>query len=111
QQIDYFGFFGALIADPVAFGLPATLDTNLADACVDISKAPSNPHPNCSHFLSFDGIHPTAPVHAALARYVDGLIGVPLAAGSVPEPAMWALMVAGFGLVGTAVRRRRPIDA
>ncbi len=108
QQIDYFGFFTALAADPAAFGLPANLDTNLADACVNISVPPMNPHPNCSHFLSFDGIHPTAPVHAALARYVDGLIGVPLAAGSVPEPASWVLLVAGFGLVGTGLRRRTP---
>ena len=29
---------------------------------------------------------------------------VPLAA--VPEPASWALMIAGFGLVGAAMRRR-----
>ena len=27
--------------------------------------------------------------------------------GAVPEPAMWAMLVAGFGLVGGAVRRRR----
>ncbi len=27
---------------------------------------------------------------------------------SVPEPATWAMMVAGFGLVGVGVRRRRP---
>ena len=27
--------------------------------------------------------------------------------GAVPEPASWALLVAGFGLVGAAVRRRR----
>ncbi len=110
-QIDYFGFFSALVADPAAFGLPADLDTNLADACVDISVAPANPHPNCSHFLSFDGIHPTAPVHAALARYVDSLIGVPLAAGAVPEPANWLLMVTGFGLIGSLARRRRPTTA
>ena len=29
-------------------------------------------------------------------------------AGNVPEPATWALMVMGFGLVGVSVRRRRP---
>ncbi len=28
-------------------------------------------------------------------------------AGGVPEPASWALLIAGFGLVGTAARRRR----
>lgn len=29
--------------------------------------------------------------------------------GAVPEPATWALMIAGFGLVGTAARRRRSV--
>ena len=29
----------------------------------------------------------------------------------VPEPAAWALMIAGFGLVGSMVRRRRAIGA
>jgi PEP-CTERM motif len=29
-------------------------------------------------------------------------------AGAVPEPASWALMIAGFGLVGSAMRRRKP---
>ena len=31
--------------------------------------------------------------------------------GGVPEPASWALMVAGFGIVGTAARRRRRVLA
>lgn len=29
---------------------------------------------------------------------------------AVPEPATWAMMIAGFGLVGAAMRRRRLID-
>lgn len=39
----------------------------------------------------------------------DSLFEVSVA--SVPEPSAWALMVAGFGLVGAAVRRRRPASA
>ena len=31
--------------------------------------------------------------------------------GAVPEPASWALMVSGFGLVGASVRRRRVVAA
>ena len=32
-------------------------------------------------------------------------------AGAVPEPAAWAMMITGFGLAGTALRRRRSIAA
>jgi hypothetical protein len=27
--------------------------------------------------------------------------------GAVPEPASWAMLIAGFGLTGAAMRRRR----
>ncbi len=40
------------------------------------------------------------------AGYQDGYNGVSLAA-SVPEPASWALMLAGFAMVGGATRYRR----
>ena len=39
-------------------------------------------------------------------RFID-----PLALGGVPEPASWALMIAGFGLSGALVRRRRALTA
>lgn len=32
-------------------------------------------------------------------------------AGAVPEPASWALMIAGFGLIGSALRRRTAVLA
>jgi hypothetical protein len=32
-------------------------------------------------------------------------------AGGVPEPASWAMLIAGFGLTGAAMRRRRTIAA
>nr|WP_310523920.1 PEPxxWA-CTERM sorting domain-containing protein [Polymorphobacter sp.] len=32
---------------------------------------------------------------------------IELGTGAVPEPASWAMMIAGFGLVGAAARRRR----
>ena len=35
-------------------------------------------------------------------------IGLGILAG-VPEPESWALLVAGFGLLGAAMRRRRTI--
>ena len=30
-------------------------------------------------------------------------------AATVPEPASWALMIAGFGMVGGAIRRRASV--
>ncbi|MDW8414264.1 MAG: PEPxxWA-CTERM sorting domain-containing protein [Thermaurantiacus sp.] len=45
-------------------------------------------------------------------RYIDN-VSVPrviysaMAGRAVPEPATWGLMIAGFGLVGAALRRRR----
>jgi hypothetical protein len=30
---------------------------------------------------------------------------------AVPEPASWAMLIAGFGLVGAAARRRRTVVA
>jgi type IV pilus assembly protein PilY1 len=37
---------------------------------------------------------------------VGGEVVVPPTTGAVPEPASWAMMIAGFGLVGGAMRRR-----
>jgi hypothetical protein len=34
-----------------------------------------------------------------------------VAAGAVPEPATWAMMIAGYGLLGAAARRRRAFPA
>lgn len=40
---------------------------------------------------------------------VFGMAVAPDARGGVPEPAAWALMLAGFGLVGGALRQRKPM--
>ena len=37
---------------------------------------------------------------------VDNINYTPATAGAVPEPATWAMMIAGFGLIGGTLRRR-----
>lgn len=64
------------------------------------SNAPSNGTITLSNFVdryqSIEG-----------AGRVTSAIGRPMA--PVPEPAAWALMLAGFGVVGTAMRRRAKV--
>lgn len=43
------------------------------------------------------------------AAFNQGSVWVPGASGSVPEPASWAMMVGGFGLLGCTLRRRRQV--
>lgn len=63
------------------------------------------------------GIQRFAPPPPATAGFAQALAS-PLPAASpapsaavVPEPASWALLIAGFALVGTAMRRRSPAAA
>jgi hypothetical protein len=43
---------------------------------------------------------------AAFFAIDDFRIGLPGVAPGIPEPSSWAMLVAGFGLVGAAARRR-----
>jgi hypothetical protein len=42
---------------------------------------------------------------------IDDISGTAALAVGVPEPATWAMMIAGFGLAGGAMRRRRALAA
>jgi outer membrane lipase/esterase len=93
---DLFGYQQQLYSDPGAFGLPP-LDT--VRACLTVAGAA----PGCNGFVYFDPIHPTSQIHRAIA---DGLTDL----AAVPEPSVWASLILGFGLAGTALRRaQRPL--
>jgi hypothetical protein len=53
-------------------------------------------------------------VYVQMARVYgsfDSFGSVSVTNGAVPEPATWALMIGGFGMVGAAARRRRSMVA
>lgn len=47
---------------------------------------------------------------ASLYAFIDDFrLGTPAAAGAVPEPATWAMMLLGFGAIGGSLRRRSKV--
>jgi outer membrane lipase/esterase len=106
QIFDYFSFFNNLVSDPEDFGLPADLIVDPTRYC--LAEVAPSPNINCSQYLSFDGIHVTTGVQRAIAWQVSDQL---MLGGAVPEPASWGLMIAGFGAVGFALRRRRALLA
>ncbi len=59
-----------------------------------------------NYTFAWTGSQPTGARLASQFKLLD----LPAAPG-VPEPASWALMIAGFGFVGASMRRRAPVAA
>lgn len=95
-RFSYIDFFNRVASDPGSLGLPPLrTDRN----CIELQAQATG----CAGIFSFDGVHPTAAVQSALFRDVTRQFGL----ASVPEPQSWALMIAGFGFAGAALRRQR----
>ena len=95
-RFSYFDFYGRLFTDPADYGFGQGIITNsncLADRPV------VNGSINCAGYFSFDGTHFTAQVQRGIYRDLVQVLGV-------PEPSSWAMLIAGFGLVGAAMRRQ-----
>lgn len=97
-RFSYLDFFTRVSTDPASLGLPPQRTDITCRAA-----GPAAIAAGCVGIFSFDGTHPTAPIHQALFRDMDRQFNL---TGAIPEPATWALMLVGFGLVGGALRRR-----
>ena len=100
-RFSYLDFFARVGTDPGSLGLPPlrTDTTCRAEGQAAIDGG-------CVGIFSFDGTHPTAAVHQALLRDMNRQFNL---TGSVPEPATWAMMLFGFGLIGAGLRRRERV--
>lgn len=66
--------------------------------------------------ISFTGVRQILTVNSSDVQAPRSYNSVTLnyfepAAPAIPEPATWAMLITGFGFVGAAMRRRRPIAA
>lgn len=98
QFFDLFAYQASIYADPAAFDLPGTLD--MRNACLDVPGAAAS---GCQGYVYFDPVHPTSPVHSAIANGLIGQLGI----GAVPEPSTWFMMMLGLGMAGAGLRQRR----
>jgi hypothetical protein len=62
-----------------------------------------------SYVQAIDGFGPRS--HRLLALRSVGVQDLVVQAGGVPEPSSWAMLIAGFGLIGATARRRRRVVA
>ncbi|MFM2410098.1 MAG: hypothetical protein RL481_926 [Pseudomonadota bacterium] len=75
--------------------------------------SPGEPNNCCGgedYLHSFAGSQAWNDLQANNLGFISGYVVEYSRLGVVPEPASWALMIAGFGLVGGAMRRRQKIS-
>ena len=77
------------------FGLDTSGFANVTDACGAAAVGT-----DCNTYEFWDGIHPTAAAHMAIA---DAFVAV----ATVPEPSTWAMMILGFAGIGLLAYRRK----
>lgn len=70
--------------------------------------------PSVLHFFNDDFAVP-GEASSGFVDYIQiydaALTNQQIISGDVPEPASWAMMIAGFGLIGATMRRRRAVTA
>lgn len=99
---------------PVEFCLKDMGQTNNCNNSSNGSGLLNGQSANGSFWLNFGSAQPSIQLSDFSVRYqsisgagrVSSAVGVPIS-GLVPEPATWAMMMLGFGLIGGALRSRK----
>ena len=100
-------------------GTPFYYDPGNGDLLLDITHATSNNGTQSTYIGGYSAsLQSVSRAYSFLSTgegYVGdqnvGLLTVFTVGAAVPEPANWAMLIAGFGLVGAIQRRRRLVEA
>jgi hypothetical protein len=76
-------------------------------ATVLITNPPANPFAFAPYAVPFAGTARSVVLSGVSQAVGWDDVTITTADGAIPEPATWAMLIAGFGLVGAAVRGRR----
>jgi len=120
--LGYTGWDGKM-ADAAASvsGLKGSKDINFGVALTGISiiavhygagNGSGGPGKESTAFYVLDAAQGINQIHLAYGASSNAVLfvtGLPRQIGTVPEPATWATMVGGFGVIGGQIRRRRRV--
>jgi len=73
-----------------------------------ITNPPANPNAFFKTGVAFAGLGKSVVVSGGVGQI--GWDDVTLETGAVPEPATWAMIIVGFGMIGAAARRRPKVS-
>lgn len=105
------GFLSNLVVTPFAISFIADVPPN-TDRCATLFAAYGTTGYACSEvFLGVEPLLASLGFDNPPERIAVTTVRQSLAAGAVPEPASWLLLIAGFGLSGAKLRRRRRVAA
>lgn len=86
-------------------GVDAAKVTSLVGSAKHVGYAYTYPSADATALIDYSTKFFRAPVDAAIMTYSGNGFAI-AGSGAVPEPATWALMIGGFGMIGAAMRRR-----
>ncbi|WP_174296285.1 SGNH/GDSL hydrolase family protein [Sphingomonas bacterium] len=108
-SFNLFTYEKAILANAARFGITDTADfcyTNAPFSAATTAACGAGAA-NIGHFAYWNDVHPTKQVHALIAKGIEQALAGVRSPSPVPEPAIWALLVGGFGMIGGTLRRGR----